>query len=211
MAFVIRSLPRCGTHMLRTALDQHPEITCHSEVFNPDWGSRLEIEQLKAEGLYDKYTGDKTGFVVHGFTGIERAEVNEYISPLWEVLQRKRPTMIVLEREDLLRRTISVYQALRTQRWHVWKAQPESHALVQPTVQSHEVKQQLDNAIESMHFSLANFPWAMFTTYERLVDEWPREIMAIQQHIGVTRLVATEPQTATQDQRPIHEMVANYS
>lgn len=211
MPFVIRSYPRCGTHMLRTALDAHPEITCHNEIFNPDVTPPEKLAEIGAEELYRRHASGKCeGFVVHGYTELEAfAEVGRH-AELWDFLEREKPTLFVVEREDLLRRAFSVYQARKTQRWHVWKSNVGENKLGVPEVPPVAVEWQLKCAVYSKRASRERFPWAEFYTYEQIVDDWDQQIAKMQRSIGVSTIIPIKPKTAKQDQRPIHEMVSNY-
>jgi len=210
MAFVIRSFPRCGTHMLRTALDSHPEITCHNEVFNPDCLDPQVIDKLGAEGLYRRYTGNLTGFVVHGYT-TEIFPKSRHTEELWPVIQRERPTLIIIERQDILRRAFSVYQARHTQRWHVWRSQQNRQPLAAPKLQYQEVEWQLARSLDYMVANRELFPWGHFFTYEAICDDWQANITLMQELIGVNTVQEILPRTAKQDQRPIQDMVQNYA
>ena len=48
--FVIQTLPRSGTHLLMTALDSHPELTCHGLVFSAK-GTQQRFAGMSAEEI----------------------------------------------------------------------------------------------------------------------------------------------------------------
>lgn len=196
--------------MLRTALDMHPEIQCLNEVFNPDVTPEDKLKELGAERIYKRSVGLKKGFVVHGYTDKEKFAQSTKTQDLWPIIERERPTLIIVEREDLLRRAFSVYQARTTQRWHVWKANKGESPLGQPKVQAHEVEWQLKCSIASREYGRRHFPWANFFTYEGIVDNWSDSIEQMQRLIGVDNVMDLQPKTAKQDRRPIQEMVSNY-
>lgn len=208
MSFVIRSYPRCGTHMLRTALSTHPEIVCHNEVFNPDVSGDA-LKELSAEELYARHTGPAEGFVVHGYTEIEKFAESHKTHELWPIIERERPQLLVIEREDLLRRAFSVCIARKTNRWHSWKTE-QPKALISPELKKGDVRWHLQAAWESRLAGRRLFPWATFITYEQLVDDWDHRIVQIQQLCGATRILPIKPKTRKQDNRPINEMVSNY-
>ncbi len=209
MAFVIRSFPRCGTHMVRTALEQHPDLTVHNEVFNPDFSGLDKIKSLGAEELYKRHTGPREGFVAHGYTR-EKFGGWEETQKLWrEIVPREKPTLIVLHRRDLIRRCFSVYQARATNRWHVWKSQQNRPSLPKVKVQANEVEWQVFVAEQSLDWAKTHYPWAHFFTYEDLVDNWDTQFALMQELLGVEPIKLL-PKTDKQDQRPIQEMVSNY-
>ena len=76
--FVIQSLPRCGTHLLRTALDSHPDIDCLGDVFDPNSSGRHGFPKLRptpAEVItYCSTQARLTGFVAHAHAGLAEDE-----------------------------------------------------------------------------------------------------------------------------------------
>ena len=209
MMFVLRTFPRCGTHMVRTALERHPEITMHNEIFNPDHTPIETINRLGVDGMVNRYgRGDHEGFCVHGFTEMEKSAQRASL-PFWNWAVKHQPTMLVLERRDLLRRVFSNFQAQETNRWHVWKTQKNRPVLPVPMAPSGATRWYLAASIESMKFSREHFPNAAYFSYEDLCDNWNEEMARLQAYLGVQPYVLS-PMTAKQDTRPIDKMVSNY-
>lgn len=210
MAFVIRSFPRSGTHMLRTSLNKHPLITCHNEVFHPDITPAIELRSKPIKQLYAEFTGEYTGFVAHGYSHLERYKADQVLQDLWVYLCGQPVKIIVLERKDQLRRAFSVFRSLQSQRWHMWKRQQGGAGLCRPRVEASSLEYQLRTSLMSQRLSRILYPDAYYVTYEELADNWHARIMEMQEIIGVPEPLPVEPLTAKQDKRPIAEMVSNY-
>jgi len=205
--FVIRSFPRCGTHMLRTALDRHPQITCHSEVMNKDVTPLHVLRREGAAGIYKRFTGPGEGFIVHGYTG-ERSNLSQIRADLWPVLQQEQPLVICLERKDLLRRVFSVCTARVTRKWQTFKNE-DQRALGAPILETFEVEHELKMAEKSFAASRELFPDAIYINYEDLVENWDENMAMLQKAIGADPQ-PVRPTTSKQEQRPIQEIVGNY-
>ena len=57
--FVVVSMPRSGTHMLRTLLNQHPEIRTAEELFNEASSACKKWEHRSAEWVLEAEPGEK--------------------------------------------------------------------------------------------------------------------------------------------------------
>jgi hypothetical protein len=209
MAFVLLSFPRCGTHMLRSALNNHPDIICHNEIFNTDVIPEADIVAKGAAKLYFEHTGDHEGFTVHGYTPSESFRTGELTQSLWPVLQEEKPTIIVLDRLDLLRRCISASQAQVTKRWQVSRTQNQAVTLAPLTLKPAAVQWGIDTALKARAQRETLFPDAHVFWYEQLVTYWERPLAEIQRLIGVVPR-DVYPTTAKIDKRPIVQTVSNY-
>lgn len=131
--FVIVSHLRCGTHMLRTMLESHPEIVCQSEVFNSDNPNLPYPLQTPTREVLDRWVYRRlpaevrcVGFVLQAyhpfglkaFPGIRENSLWADIWPLLEGMPGLR--VIHLQRENLLRRHLSHILARKTGSWHDW-------------------------------------------------------------------------------------------
>jgi len=79
--FVVQSLPRCGTHLLRTAINSHGALWCYHEVFNPDMRAHRSpdmppagIRSVAEVVAHCRVQIRLTGFVAHAFTGLAEEE-----------------------------------------------------------------------------------------------------------------------------------------
>jgi hypothetical protein len=76
--FVIQSLPRCGTHLVRTALQSHGDIVCFGEVFNPysrEHGFPVARPAVAEFLDHCRARSTPAGFVAHAFVGLEPTEM----------------------------------------------------------------------------------------------------------------------------------------
>ncbi|MCA9090162.1 MAG: hypothetical protein KDA90_16185 [Planctomycetaceae bacterium] len=220
--FVIQSLPRCGTHLLRTALCSHGEITCFGEVFNP--GSEIHGYPAKHPTVTEVLghclsQSRQTGFVAHAYVGLAdheigpglerafrlRADVN-VAHGLWEAIPRDTP-VVTLYRENLLERYVSQRIAERRQIWLVSKGQPVP-LMERIRVDCNEMFKDFARVEALMEIARARFPDALRTSYEQLVDNADSTFGSILEFIGVpvTPLV---PGTAKIG-RPLGETIVNY-
>ncbi|MDO5620386.1 MAG: Stf0 family sulfotransferase [Paracoccus sp. (in: a-proteobacteria)] len=69
-AFVIVAQPRSGSTLLASALNEHPKIICHDEVFAPDWvqgyrksNGETETGQSAIQELLKQRKADPEGFL----------------------------------------------------------------------------------------------------------------------------------------------------
>jgi hypothetical protein len=135
--FVLVSYLRSGTHLLRTALESHPEVACQSELFNSD-DRRLPypLETPTADVLERWAFGRElapgtrcAGFVLHAYhPHALRAFPGIRPNPLWSDVWPRLAAMpdlrvIHLRRRDLLARHLSHLLARATGFWHAWEAE----------------------------------------------------------------------------------------
>ena len=121
MRFLIASRSRCGSHMLRTALDSHPDACCHSELYHPkfigeataeSYLQRLFQQQSPHVGLLVlPWTTTRTalGPTDPGFAAARRR--------LLEIVRPDR--VVILRRRNLLARYLSHEIALQQRRYHI--------------------------------------------------------------------------------------------
>ena len=106
--FLLLSSPRSGTHLLRSLLDSHPQICCHTELLNPDH-SLLDPE-IRATDILQRdiwrgysFSIKNVGFCLH--------RSGARICPaegLWEQLEQDSDLAIIsLTRTNLLKRYLS--------------------------------------------------------------------------------------------------------
>ena len=115
--FIILSSPRSGTHMIRTALRNHPDIVAHSELFNPDFlknepfGPQTPEDVILGQYIFRDYPPnvEQVGFIIH-----RSGAPFGHWPDLWSLLQADKGLFVIsLRRRNLLRRYLS-YQVMRT-------------------------------------------------------------------------------------------------
>lgn len=197
--FVIQSLPRCGTHLLRTALASHGEIDCFGEVFNPH--SRIHRYPVQRPTIAEviehcQSQVRQTGFVAHAHVGLTEDETGpgldrayrqrSYVKAargLWRTLPPDT-LVITLRRNNLLERYVSWLVAHRRQDWLVYRGQavPE---LVRVRVNCRQMLDDFERTETLMTIARNRFPHAVFATYEELVSEATPTFERIQSYLGV--------------------------
>lgn len=220
--FVIQSLPRCGTHLLRTALCSHGEITCFGEVFNP--GSEIHGYPAKHPTVTDVLghclsQSQQTGFVAHAYVGLadheigpgldhafrRRADVN-VAHGLWEAIPRDTP-MVTLYRENLLKRYVSQLIAERRQIWLISKGD-----VVPPVeriwIDSGLMLKDFARTETLMSIAQSRFPSALRVSYEQLVEDAEFTFRSILEHMGAP-IRSLVPGTSKVG-RPLGETIVNY-
>ncbi|MBI1248157.1 hypothetical protein GC197_10000 [bacterium] len=199
MIFVVQSLPRCGTHLLRTALMSHGEITCFGEVFNPH--SRMHGFSVEHPTIHEVFNhcqecSAPTGFVAHAYVGLSDDETGPGLDQtfrrrkevqaargLWMTIPPNTP-VITLRRENLLERYVSLLVAEQRQNWLVCRGQSMPSPV---TVRIDCGKMFADfTQIETLiDIARQRFPDAIHASYEQLVDDAEATFLRIQEHLGV--------------------------
>lgn len=204
--FILLSSPRSGTHMLRTALRNHPNIAARTELFNPDF--------LK-DKAYDRHTPEKTilndyvfrsyprdikcvGFIIHR-SGTPWGDWPD----LWEMLQADKSIYVIsLRRRNLLRRYLS-YQTMRT-----FRGSPPKPLTFDPVILEQDFEHQAQE-IEQFDRNFAGHP-LLKIYYEDLCVDYHPNLRKVQKFLRV------QPQKIWTDMegkpiRKLSEAIANYS
>ncbi len=178
--FLILTSPRCGTHMLCSALAQHPGIVSHSEVFNPDYGVDAPIEETTPEEtilnefvFYDYPSSiDAVGFALHrGGARFGRWPT------LWQRLERDPDLHIIsLSRVHLLGRYVS-YRLMRERQD---RSEPR---IITPEELQTDFRIQ-ETTVSAFDERFAQHP-ILRVKYEQMVDNWEDQILRIQEFLGV--------------------------
>lgn len=201
--FVIQTMPRCGTHMLRTSLNSHGGVWCYHELFNPATQSSgppnmtpPHIRDVSAVIQHCQSQKRETGFVVHAYVGLADDETGPALGPefrrradvaaatgLWRAIPPGSP-VVTLQRDNLLARYVSHRVAQRTRRWQVYRGDAVPPP---PTIQIDCQDMLLDfEQCESLRkIARRRFPDALCVSYEQLTTEMDAVLTAIQSHIRV--------------------------
>jgi len=118
--FALISHPRCGTHMLRTMLMQHPSVDIHNEIFNDESPKTKAYRQMSTnhvlQGLGGSPRGAMPGFLLHLVHGIGRW------ADVWQKLADDSEfRFLVLKRRNHLARFVSMAQASVHRQWQVYQ------------------------------------------------------------------------------------------
>ncbi len=130
--FVVITYPRSGTHMLRTALNQHPQIAVAGELLNPnkqDLPYPLTLptaEILEQYAFAEQDNVECAGFVHHAYhPGIQQTWPDNRGNPvwqdIWELLSAIPQLKIIhLYRQNLVWRHLSQVLARQTGHWQAF-------------------------------------------------------------------------------------------
>jgi hypothetical protein len=183
--FVIQSLPRCGTHLVRTALQSHGDMVCFGEVFNPysrEHGFPVACPSV-AEVLYHcRARSTPAGFVAHAFVGLETTETGTGLDEayrrrpevraalgLWPAIPPNTP-VITLGRENLLARYVSELVAHQRNRWLV-RVGEKVPLPIQVTIRREHMLEDFARTEALMEIARRRFSTALGIRYEDLVTD----------------------------------------
>lgn len=117
--FIVVGLPRSGTTAIRTALDQHSNISCLHEAFNeglynkgnpwslrdiPDIFDQVEAQESEVVGLHQNYDLPRL----------------KYRWLVWSELKERVTHTILIKRPNKLDQFLSAYFAGNFNHWHNW-------------------------------------------------------------------------------------------
>ena len=202
--FLILSSPRCGTHMLRSALAEHPQLVCFTEAFNPDFVH---------DGPYDETTHEDTILDEHLFSdyppGVRAVGFPLHRSgarfgrwpTLWQRLERDESLRVIsLSRLHLLGRYVS-YRIMRER-----EDRDTPRLFTREELQA-EFRLQ-ETAVKVFDERFAGHP-LLPVKYEQLVDDWDTWIGTIQEFLGVDPL-PLKPGTKPNKGVPYRRLVENH-
>lgn len=219
MRFIICSSRRCGSHMLATALDQHPDLKVAGEVLvRPE---RYGVfEDLAAEGQ-PCITMEDAWSKYNGFIN-QRDHTNpwvwNYVAGLSDVI------FISLKRRNILATLVSEKVAAATKVWMV-RVDPTTASIpsgiapdytpeVQVTVTFEEAKQFINKVrrlYEEIDNKVMNFRHPFLELYyEDLLESWHHWLTITQFYLGVDA-ISLAPATQRQETRPLCEVIENYN
>jgi len=210
--WMIGSYPRCGTHMLVTALASHPELDCFGEVFNPDSQNGTHCFPDPRQVLEGFWINPRVGFAAHTYIG-RRGGVQSYMAPqrwyndFWDHLPRGI-RMIQLRRRNLLRRFVSHRKSKKTGVWNRYGDDNKPLAR-QVTLDVNDVLKDAEFAKKCWKATSDRYPNSLVIFYEDLCDHWEREMKKIQEYLGVTPHEGLKP-TSNKLARSLREDVANF-
>lgn len=202
--FMILSSPRCGTHMLASALAEHPAIVSLSEVFNPDFlldapfGEDTAEDTILDEHVFCAYPPSvhAVGFPLH------RAGARFGRWPtLWQRLERDQDIRIIsLSRLHLLGRYLS-YRLMRE------RAPRDEPRIITPEELKAEFRIQ-ETLVSAFGERFARHP-TLHLKYEQLLDDFEEQVLAVQEFLGVAPL-PLKPTTKQSESVPYRRIIANY-
>lgn len=227
--FVISSLPRTGTHLLRSSFQEHPQIHCMGEYFHPQWAGG----QDRPTWLRPLVEQNGATFATT-LTAVRRSYFEEPCAPAVTALglclhaDQETPDqactpwphmaivqavpdlhVIRLERRDALAACISMLVAERTDKWRAFRSdevcRPEPFAVAPQKVMNYlrereALRRQADVCFEGLP--------CLNISYEELVLEYDAVMERIFAFLAVPSRQVT-PRTWKQGRWPIHDIILN--
>ena len=206
--FVVVSLPRTGTHMLRTLLNEHPNIRTETELFNEHskpcrkWSKR-SAQWVLSNIAWRKGPQQIRGCMIHLCHG--------YQWGIWQHLMSLDDVRYVcLKRENLLEQYLSLQQALVHKKWQTYRHQKT------PPVQRMELKPE----DAKRYFGETQDQWAEFerafcnrprcyVSYEELCGQKDAASRRVQEFLGAQFMADLQSDTVKVG-RPARELIGNY-
>jgi len=207
--FLIRGYPRCGTEMLRTALDSHSKIKCHGELFSDKYADKI-AELGITKYLQSHKLAATDGLVLSAGPTTGNTVITTATKQLLASAETLAIPMIAIQRQDLLRLAASDVIARTTGVYHVYlheKPNRTTHTLVMTPPQ---LCRAVDNARRAFDATSVLYPWAKIVLYEDLVRDWEDQLNDILDYIGVSHELIGA-MTRRQEVRAIRDIVHNYA
>jgi len=206
--FIVVSLPRTGTHMLRTLLNQHPNIRTETELFNETSKHCRKWRKKSAQWVLENVAWCDSpqqirGCMVHLCHG--------YTWGLWQhLMSRNDVRYMCLRRSNLLEQYLSFQQALVHQHWQTYRH--ESRPMVQAmSFKPQEVERYFQDMEAYWQFFAQAFSNRPTCTvwYEDLCHETETVSRQAQAFLEATPISGLEPDTVKVG-RPARELISNY-
>jgi LPS sulfotransferase NodH len=212
--FLIYSQPRTGSTWLVDLLDNHPEIECDGELFNPDckylrriWSRRLlrsypiSYLQLRAAMCKAPAYGFK---VLHYQTYQQQGLLTRFHRRGWRIIH--------LRRADLWNQAVSDQLAIQTKRYHRTHNDPVQTDQVR--IEPAAILTKIDSLKRQSHDetrALEGIPHLRIEYERDLVDDSVRDLTLSRIHemLGVSAMPGSSVLLPTYD-RPMYQVVANY-
>jgi len=190
--FVLLSLPRSGTHMLRTALNAHPHVWCCHEVFNRDVYGKLKRRGVGVGGRDAPWDGEPVAVYFHRLQRVGQDRFGVCVQPhhfqkrragFEEMLAMELPT-ILLYRLNTLRQYVSRLQARARGKWEAYQGDPPPQP-IKVAVEHAAYEQFHYEQREAVATLAARCPRLIALTYEELIADWAGGMRRVFAGIGV--------------------------
>lgn len=206
--FILRGYRRCGTEMLRSALDSHTQITCHDELLHERHTRAItELGLVRYLQSYSMRTYD--GFVANSHLVDGGLVIQQSIQQMWTAAELFSFPVVALQRRDLIRQAASEVIAETTGvRCVLLKNKPQrtQHTLV---MTAEQLMRSVNTAQRAFDATSVLFPWACVVVYETLLTDWDAQLARIFAYIGVENQIVGAA-TRRQEVRKIRDIVYNY-
>jgi len=210
--FVICTMPRSGSHMLRTALHNHSKMRCHGEEFNVVAGHNSDLTK---EQVFEKVYGINPEAEASGF--IHHLHMFSFQRPKhpWATLQDDLVNIpdlkvIHLYRFNLLKQYVSNSIANNTKIWHRLH-ESHDHPDKVVNIRPDKLLMNFKMTLRLNKKALDDFKNHEYITvmHEKFVTKYEEEIERVQKFLDAD-VETIQPITLKQEVRPLTEIISNY-
>ena len=185
--FMIASYPRCGTHMLRTTLNKHADISCATEVFNPTAADGSHRFKRVNQVLQTYWTRSLNGIIAHSYIGVPGG-VTGFAAPqgyndLWKQVPQNLK-IISVRRRDLFARHVSHLKAKRTQVWNRENDNQGTNDVAVKVVYGHLIRD-CDYVRKCWRQIDERFPQRLVVCYEDMVEDLDGQLKRVHEYLNV--------------------------
>jgi LPS sulfotransferase NodH len=220
--FVVLTVPRTGSNLLCSQLNQHPEITCHHELFNPErvifaqgWSPQepslrdIHLRNARPVAFLERDWRATAGASCVGF----KLNQNQSRPVLEMVLADAGVRKIILKRKNRVRCFVSEKIALSTGEWESYPWSEFGRTETNITVDSEELIEHVSR--QNRYFAALEQDLAaarqsyIVCHYERLLQRDQQE--AVLDHLDVPRLGAPAlGLTRRMNPGPLTQLISNF-
>jgi hypothetical protein len=189
IGWMLMSYPRCGTHMLVSALNAHPDLTCHGEAFNPATAAGSHGFDTVQQVLEKSWPTPKTGFAVHASIDrmghpLNMAESMRGVTDFWKIIPDYTPT-ILLTRRNLLARYVSHLSAMKTGVWNSTDQEKRNNVYASVYVDLNAFQRDMKYVQDCWDHAAAYFKYSFSVVYEDLLTDFDGNMRKIQEYLQV--------------------------
>lgn len=205
--FIIASRPRCGTHMLASSLDNHPDIDCYLEELGAGpkkLPPNFEKDNSVKTTLKAMFDSDKTtGFILHDADGRNLKVRNKLFNSYPNV------KVIILFRKDVLARYISNEVAFATDKWQLFKDEENIQQKIKIDL-NHMFDFFKESEFSIMRDLIEYWDYKnIIISYEDLNYEYKTTMSKVFEFLG-EKCIKVEPKTLKQNKNHLYNLVKNY-
>lgn len=216
--FVLLTSPRSGSHMLRSALMQHPGVVMHGEMFNQSLAHCLpytlgtDPATILNNHVYHPYPEEikAVGFVLHDYQHFYTP--NPYWKDLYSTLNTIENLKVIrLFRENLAVKFVSNVIAQLSNEWNWYHRKPEKVKQLRVKIAPVEFEKYFQSYQENsanIEKRINGYEWYQ-TSYESLIADFDNITQEMQTFLDLEPRTI-RPATHKQNTRPLPEMLDNY-
>lgn len=212
---ILLASSRKGTHLVLTALAQHPEVYAYRQMLQVDGFYPNDTGQQLMERFCRD--GDPPAWSEHDFASTSVVVIPACWSRAaerhpgwWQTLHELRAPVIHLHRRNMLRWYVSWHLAIVSGQWIAGR-KPDPTTLkiaIDPLEFSRHVLNDWRNEFQARRF-FAGHP-VLHLWYEDLTADFDHQMDAVQSFLGIENRTL-RPVCYKQQTRPLDEVIANYA